>query len=186
MIGKSVNIGNFCRWLNVGWGGEGVGFRVSGVSGERCQVSGVRCQVSGFSGDAGFNTQLPALSEPALSESKGRRVDRFLRREFCAPNRGSRAQNVWRSGNFDFCTGGSALGDIELVVAMRFRFCTMCRGPTVGVQNPMVLHGAGSGLPEDCSPDADRSRSIFDELTFIVGGFSTKAVGQTSGLPALS
>ena len=80
---------------------------------------------------------------------------------------GRRREMVWRSGIFEFCTDGSALGDFEVVAPVRFTFCIVRRGPTSGVQNPVVLRGARRGLFGNSSLDEIRSRAILDGFTFI-------------------
>ncbi len=61
---------------------------------------------------------------------------------------------VWRLGIFEFCTHVFALGDFEVVALVRFTFPQRAEGSHIGVQNSIILHRAGSGLPEDCRPGA--------------------------------
>jgi hypothetical protein len=81
--------------------------------------------------------------------------------------RDSWSEMVWRSGIFEFCTRGSAAGKFEVVALVRFTFCIVRRNFSLGVQNPMVLHGTRRRLFGNCSLDAVRWRAILDGFTFI-------------------
>jgi hypothetical protein len=58
---------------------------------------------------------------------------------------------VWRSGILEFCLSEFALVTIEVVAPVRFTFCIVRRGPTLGVRNSIVLRGARRRLAGNSS-----------------------------------